>query len=126
MLMNKKFKLALLASPTIFTSLLSMVAVVNPAHAYSPIIRMKNGEACIRHPHVSYHKFVCMRVTQADRVSHSMPASQVNSAQSSDKNVAMLNFTEADSDKAIALFGCDCPYCMNALRALQSQAPMVY
>ena len=67
-----------------------------------------------------------MRVTQADLVSHSTPASQVNSAQASDKNIAMLNFTEAESDKAIALFGCDCPYCMNALHALQGSQPMVY
>ncbi|MBR8835706.1 MAG: hypothetical protein DSM106950_17240 [Stigonema ocellatum SAG 48.90 = DSM 106950] len=124
--MNKKLKLALLASPTIFTSLLSMVAVVNPAHAYSPVIRMKDGEACIRHPHVSYNKFVCMRGTQTNHVSRSTSASQVNPAQPSNKNIPMLNFTEAESDQAIALFGCDCPYCMNALRALQNQAPMVY
>ena len=124
--MNKKLKLALLASPTIFSTLMSVVGVVNPAHAYSPIIRMKDGEACIRHPHVSYDKFVCMRVTQPDKVSQSTPTSKVNSVQQSNKNVAMLNFTEAESDKAIALFGCDCPYCMNALHALQGSQPMVY
>jgi hypothetical protein len=124
--MNKKLKLALLASPTIFTSLMSMVGVVNPAHAASPVIRMKNGEACIRHPHVSYHKFVCMQVTQPTKVAHATPASNVSAVEPSDKNIAVLNFSEADSDKAIALFGCDCPYCMNALRALQGQAPMVY
>jgi hypothetical protein len=124
--MNKKLKLALLASPTIFSSLMAMVGVVSPAHAASPVIRMKDGEACVRHPHISYHKFVCMRVQKTDQISHAQPASQVNEAQPSDKNVAMLDFTAADSDKAIALFGCDCPYCMNALRALQGQAPMVY
>ncbi len=124
--MNKKLKLALLASPTIFTSLMSMVGVVNPAHAASPVIRMKDGQACVRHPHVSYNKFVCIRGTQTNQASHSTPTSQVNSAQPSDKNIAMLDFTEAESNKAIAVFGCDCPYCMNALRALQNQAPMVY
>ena len=124
--MNKKLKLALLASPTIFTSLMSMVGVVNPAHAASPVIRMKDGQACVRHPHISYNKFVCIRGTQTNQVSHSTPASQVNSAQPSDRNIAMLDFTEAESNKAIAVFGCDCPYCMNALRALQNQAPMVY
>ena len=123
--MNKKLKLALLASPTIFTSLMSMVGVVNPAHAASPVIRMKDGQACIRHPHVSYNKFVCIRGTQTNQVAGT-PASKVNSAQASDKNIAMLDFTEAESNKAIAVFGCDCPYCMNALRALQNQAPMVY
>ena len=123
--MNKKLKLALLASPTIFTSLMSMVGVVNPAHAASPVIRMKDGQACVRHPHVSYNKFVCIRGTQTNQVP-ATPTSQVNSAHPSDKNIAMLDFTEAESNKAIAVFGCDCPYCMNALRALQNQAPMVY
>lgn len=34
----------------------------------------------------------------------------------------MMDFTEAESDAAVALFGCDCPPCINALRQLQSQS----
>ena len=33
----------------------------------------------------------------------------------------MMDFSGADSDAAVALFGCDCPPCINALRQLQSQ-----
>lgn len=33
----------------------------------------------------------------------------------------MMDFTAAESDAAVALFGCDCPPCINALRQLQQQ-----
>ncbi|KOP25408.1 hypothetical protein AMR41_18630 [Hapalosiphon sp. MRB220] len=122
--MNKKLALALLASPTIFTSLLSIIGIVNPAHAASPVMRLKDGEACIRHPHVSYDRFVCIRASKVDpRYS---TASKFNAVNFSSDKVAMLNFTEEESDAALATFGCDCPYCMNALRALRGQAPVVY
>ena len=124
--MNRKFILSLLASPTVFTSLMSVFAVVSPAHAASPIIRLKDGTACIQHPHIGYNKFVCTRVTQQNIDSRYASASKFNAVNSSSEKVASLNFTESDSDAAIAVFGCDCPYCQNALRALRGQAPMVY
>ncbi|PMB11166.1 hypothetical protein CEN49_02285 [Fischerella thermalis CCMEE 5273] len=124
--MNKKFLLALLSSPVVFTSLVSTLGVANPAHATQPVIRMKDGEACIKHPHGGY-TFVCTRVSQKDLASRrSTPTSTVSSAQSSSEKIAMLDFTEEESNAAIQLFGCDCPYCMNSLRALRGQAPMVY
>lgn len=123
--MNRRLILSLLSSSTIFTSLMSTLALVNPVHAAQPVLRLRNGEACIRHPHISYDKFVCIRVSQTNQVSRSTPASQI-SAQPSDKNIAMLDFTEAESNKAIATFGCDCPYCINALRTLQGSQPLVY
>lgn len=41
-----------------------------------------------------------------------------------DGESAILDFTAAESDAAVALFGCDCPSCISALRQLQQQ-PMV-
>ncbi len=32
----------------------------------------------------------------------------------------MYEFTEAESEAAVALYGCDCPVCINVLRQLQS------
>jgi hypothetical protein len=122
--MNRKFILALLASPTIFTPLMTVIGIVTPAHAISPIIRLKDGTACVKHPHVSYDQFVCTRVAKVDpRYSSS---SKFNAANSSSEKAASLAFSESDSDAAIAVFGCDCPFCQNALRALRGQAPMVY
>ncbi len=124
--MNKKLALALLASPTIFTSLLSVIGIVNPAHAASPVIRLQDGEACIRHPHVSYDRFVCIRTSKKNVDPRYSTASKFNAVNFSNDKVAMLNFTDEESDAALATFGCDCPYCMNALRALRGQAPVVY
>jgi hypothetical protein len=124
--MNKKFILSLLASPTIFTSLMSVIGVVAPAHAASPIIRFKDGQACIKHPHIDYNRFVCTKVAQRNIDPRYASASKFNSVNSSSEKVGSLTFSESDSDAAIALFGCDCPYCQNALRALRGQAPMVY
>jgi hypothetical protein len=122
--MNKKFILALLASPTIFIPLMSVIGIVTPAHAISPIIRFKDGTACVKHPHVKYDQFVCTKVAKLDpRYS---TASKFNAANASNDRVASLTFSENDSDAAIAVFGCDCPYCQNVLRALRGQQPMVY
>lgn len=33
----------------------------------------------------------------------------------------MMDFSAAESDAAVALFGCDCPPCINALRQMRSQ-----
>jgi hypothetical protein len=34
-----------------------------------------------------------------------------------------VNFSAAESDAAVTLFGCDCPACLNALQQLRSQPP---
>lgn len=38
--------------------------------------------------------------------------------------VPILDFSEAESDAAVALFKCDCPACMNSLRQLRSQSSL--
>lgn len=35
-----------------------------------------------------------------------------------------LEFTDAESDASVALFGCDCPACLNALRQIRGLPPM--
>lgn len=122
--MNRKFILTLLASPTIFTPLMSVIGIIAPAQAISPIIRLQDGKACIKHPHISYDQFVCTRVAKID--DRYSTASKFNAANTSSDKVASLNFSNNDSDDAIAVFGCDCGNCLNALKALRSQAPMPY
>jgi hypothetical protein len=123
--MNKKLILNLLSTSTIFTSLMSTLAMVNPAHAAQRLVHTPDGRSCITHPHGG-HSFVCIRASQIDKVSSSTPASTVTSVQPADKNIAMLNFTEEESNAAILLFGCDCPYCVNSLRQLRGTGNLVY
>ncbi len=35
-----------------------------------------------------------------------------------------LEFTDEESDASVALFGCDCPACLNALRQIRGLPPM--
>ncbi len=42
------------------------------------------------------------------------------SLQGLDKDYPMYEFTEAESDAVVALYGYDCPVCINALRQLPS------
>ncbi|KYC34859.1 hypothetical protein WA1_49975 [Scytonema hofmannii PCC 7110] len=128
--MNRKFLLTLLGSPTVFASMMSILAVINPNPAHAAqnqtVFLTKDGRSCVPHPHGAT-SLVCIRLSKQELASRrSQPAQTVNGEQVSDKKVAMLEFSEEESNAAIQLFGCDCPYCMNFLRALRGQTPMVY
>jgi hypothetical protein len=123
--MNKKFILTLLSTSTIFTSLMSTLAIVNPAHAMEQkLIHTQDNKTCITSSHGG-HNFICIR--DSERSPQAKPITSATIAQAkSDINVAMLDFTEEESDTAIALFGCDCPSCLNSLRQLRGTGNLVY
>jgi hypothetical protein len=123
--MSKKFILTLLSSSTIFTSLMSTLAIINPAHAMEQkLIHTQENKTCITNPHGG-HNFICIR--DSERSPQAKPISSATIAQGkSDINIATLDFTEAESDAAIQLFGCDCPLCMNSLRQLRGTGNLVY
>ncbi|MGF1480227.1 MAG: hypothetical protein ACFB4I_12165 [Cyanophyceae cyanobacterium] len=53
--------------------------------------------------------------------------SQPNSLQAPrhfSEDAPMLEFSEAESDAAIALFGCDCIACVNAIRQMKGLPPV--
>lgn len=62
-----------------------------------------------------FNNLTCVRLTN-DRNSSPL----INIPRGSDEDYQMFELTEAESDAAVALFGCDCPVCINALRRLQS------
>lgn len=124
--MNKKLILTLISSSTIFTSLMSTLTIINPAHASQRqrLIHTQDNKTCISNPHGG-HNFICIRDSQ--RSPKAKPVvSQTITTGKSDVNVAMLNFTEEESDAAIKLFNCDCPYCLNSLRQLRGTGNLVY
>ncbi|APB33907.1 hypothetical protein GlitD10_1583 [Gloeomargarita lithophora Alchichica-D10] len=45
-------------------------------------------------------------------------------APTTDTAPAMLDFSEAESDFCVALYGCDCHGCLNALRELRGLPPL--
>jgi hypothetical protein len=121
--MNRKFILALLSSPVLFTSMLSMVMMARPAHANQTVTPVRTHLSCVRSPHSATVRQVCI---QADNVTPTtvkpdMKLAQVQPAQNQSDE---LEFTDAESDEAIKLFGCDCPVCLNAVRQLHGVAPL--
>jgi hypothetical protein len=101
--MNYRFLLNLVAFPAVASSILTMTLMVNHASAaeVSPIsvscdAKPTNLQATINH-----------RSNQGLLIASS--------------DVTSLDFSDAESDAAAALFNCDCPGCINALRQLRSQ-----
>ncbi|MBK1989040.1 hypothetical protein A0J48_016085 [Sphaerospermopsis aphanizomenoides BCCUSP55] len=127
--MNKKLILNLFASSSIFTSLMSTLTIINPAHASvdltQKLIHTDDGRTCITNPH-GLKDFVCIRDSERDAKATPVPKSMVVSSKPSDHTVTELDFTEEESETAIRIFKCDCPYCINSLRQLRGTGHLVY
>lgn len=127
--MNKKLVLNLFASSSIFTSLISTLGIINPAHAgvnlNQRLMHTNDGRTCITNPH-GLKDFVCIRDSERDPKAQRTPQSTIVSSQPSDTTVAELDFTEEESEAAIRIFKCDCPYCINSLRQLRGTGNLVY
>ncbi|MCF2148508.1 hypothetical protein IQ276_019170 [Desmonostoc muscorum LEGE 12446] len=125
--MNRKLILNLLSTSTIFASLMSTLGVLNPAHASitQRLMHTQDGRTCITNPHGG-KDFVCIRDSDRKQPYTSQQRSATVVTSVSDENIAMLNFTEEESDAAIKLFACDCPYCINSLRQLRGTGNLVY
>ncbi|AFZ26878.1 hypothetical protein Cylst_4822 [Cylindrospermum stagnale PCC 7417] len=118
--MNRKFILALLSSPVVFMSMLSMVMMARPVHA-SEINPAGTHLSCARSPHRANAGKVCIRVSNS---APSPAKAEVQVALVQPNEIAELEFTEEESNEAINLFGCDCPPCLNAVRKMRGLAPM--
>ncbi|MBD2295422.1 hypothetical protein H6G06_18575 [Anabaena sphaerica FACHB-251] len=125
--MNRKFILALLSSPVVFMSMLSTVMMARPVHASQTVTPVGTHLSCVRSPHSANVRQVCISVDNATPTTAkpAMQLAQVQPEQNLEQNQAdELIFTEAESDEAIKLFGCDCPACLNAVRQLHGLAPL--
>jgi hypothetical protein len=126
--MNKKILLNLLSTSSIFVSMMSTLVVFNPAHASTTItqrlLHTEDGRTCITNPHGG-KDFVCIRDSEKKQPYTSTRSATIVTSVS-DQNVAMLNFTDEESDAAIKTFGCDCPLCINSLRQLRGTGNLVY
>jgi hypothetical protein len=121
--MNRKLALSLLSSPAVFASMLSMVMMTQPARANQTVNSKGTHVSCIESPHSATRRLVCTRVSNTPPTA--LPQPEMKLAQNNDpSDIIEMNFTEEESDTAIALFGCDCPSCLNALRQMRGQPPM--
>ena len=120
-----KFILSILSSPVLISSFLTMGVMVNQAQAIEPATnnkaQTKGNLSCIRNKHKV--GLVCARASALAQIPEY--EAQPEDFDSPD-DVRMLKFSVEESDKAVELFGCDCPACINSLRAMRGVQPLVY
>ncbi|WP_421658934.1 hypothetical protein [Leptothermofonsia sp. ETS-13] len=114
--MNLCLTLKLMTIPTLIGSLLTLSILVERASAINAnqaAALTLNQASCDLPPEGGLKPF-SMR--------HQNQSITMASADSIAGEPAILNFSEAESDAAAILFGCDCPACINTLRELRSQS----
>jgi hypothetical protein len=132
--MNRKFSLALLSSPLLFSSMLSLVMMTQPARAEQTVNSTQSSLSCAKNPHSATSNLVCVRVsktvasssgrTTATSSSSSVVEFTAPQAQQDPNEPGEFKFTEEESDAAVAMFGCDCPSCLNAVRQMRGLPPI--
>ncbi|MEG4045676.1 hypothetical protein [Microcoleus sp. Pol17_C1] len=106
--------LTLLVSPTLFGSVMSLSAIANPAQIGETPSQSAESPQCVPSPHTQ--RLTCVRLPAKAAANSKVRISWQRPA---DEQVAMLDFSEEESDAAVAMFGCDCPTCINSLRQLR-------
>ena len=91
--------------------------VDRPDAATTPV-SASDQKACVRHPKLG--KFFC---AHAEELSHLQKGVAEIDVISDDSEKALLGVTDAESDAAVAMFGCDCAASINCLRRLRNSLP---
>ncbi|WP_438892342.1 hypothetical protein [Anabaena sp. WFMT] len=115
-------------------SMLSTVMMARPVHAGQTVTPVGTHLSCVRSNHSATPRQVCIQVNNAT-ASTAKPImqlaqvegeeNQTNKNQQNQQNQPdELEFTEAESDAAIKLFGCDCPACISSVRQLNGLPPL--
>jgi hypothetical protein len=88
-------------------------------HVSEPMLDINEPQVCVMSTHSRFN-LVCTRSQQiAKQAEIGKPIDQAADPQSSPQEFV---FSDQESNAAIALFGCDCPTCLNALRSLRLMA----
>ncbi len=109
----KRFLLLFLSAPTVFSAVSPLATAPAVAAGTSPA----KDKFCV----TAHGRFVCVKSAQL--ASNAPKAALIAKAQAEAKNPdAFVNFSDKESDDAVAIFGCDCPACIRSLRQLRAMA----
>jgi hypothetical protein len=105
----KKLLLTLLAMPTVVGLFLPLPSHANTADTKIPT-KQQPGQLCL----FEHGKMYCVRQARPD-------ASKLKQVRAITSNYEQgLTFTDADSEAAVAKFGCDCPNCIRAIKGMRA------
>jgi hypothetical protein len=120
----RRLILSLAAKSSLMSSALCLLLVL-PATASGvqrvsdPMLDIEEAQVCVMSTHSRFN-LVCERAKQiATQVEIAQPIDRAADPQTSPTEFV---FSDQESDAALALFGCDCPTCLNALRSLRLMA----
>jgi hypothetical protein len=120
----RRLILSLAATSSLMSSalcwLMAMPATASIVQNVSgPMLDIDEAQVCVMSTHSRFN-LVCERAKQiATQAEIGQPIDRAADPQASPTEFV---FSDAESNAALALFGCDCPTCMNALRSLRQMA----
>ncbi len=113
----KRFLLLFLSAPTVLSAILPIVTNSEPVLASGVTPQTQDNKFCVN----AHARLVCVKSSQLTK--KAAQSTLIAKAQAEAKNPdAFINFSDEESDGAIALFGCDCPACIRSLRQLRTMA----
>jgi hypothetical protein len=123
--MNRRLLLTLLTLPSLVGSSFCWLTAM-PAHAQSapvqkiavPDLNATEPQLCTLSTH-SRFKLVCEKRSKLETSPQTKPVDYATDYQTSPLE---FKFSDEESNAAIALFGCDCPACINSLRGLRTMS----
>lgn len=103
-------------TPTVLGTVLPIDSLTAPVMA-AGASKSEDGKFCLE----AHARLICVKPSQ---VAGKTPRAElIARAEAEAKNPdTFINFTDEESDGAIALFGCDCPACIRSLRQLRIMA----
>jgi hypothetical protein len=113
----KRILLALLSSPILAGSTFFYLSLLSPVQAGEPNLTPES-QVCVWSNH-SDTNLICTRVKEIVRVK---AAPMIDLATNPQESPEVFEFSDEESDAAIAFFGCDCPLCINSMRQLRMMA----
>lgn len=115
--MNHRFLLSLVAIPTLASSML-MVSWMTGLASASESVRAKDSVSAQTSCDIS----VDSQLKSSGTKLHQRNVKLIATSAGIPIDVPQADFTTAESDAAVTLFGCDCPSCIGALRQVRNQS----
>ncbi|WP_373547047.1 hypothetical protein [Chamaesiphon sp.] len=109
----KNFLLLFLSAPTVLSTILPLVTATEPVLAEGT--SGMQDKFCVS----AHARLVCVKSSRSNPLKSTLIARAQAEAKNPD---AFVNFSDEESDGAVAVFGCDCPNCIRSLRQLRIMA----
>ncbi len=123
--MNRRILLAFLTVPTLVSATLASTPfwiVVEPAHAEKTPTRLMDPDTATEAQNCKAPQDV-LQTTPQRKPQNALQAQTIGSGTNLLDPIVELTFTDAESDAAVAKFGCDCPRHIRAIQAMVIQSP---